>query len=873
MYLEVFANGSWYIHDSRPSVDRQLKQGNCQEQMLFLAGKALHAELTCPGLHWWQRWILQLFAALACDGCEGLQNSASWQQRASRQLELMPMFQGSCHVRLQHLLGQLEELAQIAAAKSDVSEWLQSLHPHWGLVGKIVMHLAETPAPSTTPFARLVTWVEKIGSGKKPQHLPLGRAMQSERAGQIWQILQQAATAVPWLQQAMAANTLLNMQTLDSREAYDFLLQVDALQNQGIITMVPDWWQKKARRVQMEVQLGQRSVPGAMGGVAGLNYELSLHGKPLSQAERQLIEGVERGLVLLRGEWVEVDNARLQHLRQAWQKLEQLCEHGFGITQAMRWALLGPYAGLQAAADDLAWQQVHLGEALQQRLQADSNSELLPQGQVEGLQAKLRGYQLEGLQWMLRMCSYGAGVCLADDMGLGKTLQVIALLWWLKQQKFAESKCFALVLAPASLLFNWRRELQRFAPQLRVYVEHADFNKQQSASREDCDVVISSYGMLRRGALQWKDAWEVLVFDEAQNIKNPASAQAQAMYKVRAAYRIALSGTPIENSAMDVWSIMQVLNPGLLGSANEFEAFLQQVPDSYARVRRLLAPFVLRRLKSDPQVAPELPPKIEKVEYLLPTRQQSILYARLLTEFKTILQQCKPQEQHDEAKQQQLTMQRQGAVLSYLSQFKQLCNHPALWHGQGDFSPQHSAKMLRLGEVATELASRGEALIVFTQYKQMCAPLAEFLAQKMGRAGLMLHGSTPVAQRQALVERFQAADGPPFFVISLKAGGTGLTLTRAHFVLHFDRWWNPAIENQATDRSHRIGQKQQVEVLKLALQGTLEERIDLILSAKQQLADDLLGNSSANNVEWAKMSDEQLLQLLAGEESSQLEQE
>jgi len=462
---------------------------------------------------------------------------------------------------------------------------------------------------------------------------------------------------------------------------------------------------------------------------------------------------------------------------------------------------------------------------------------------------------------------------LADDMGLGKTLQVIALLLWLKRQKFAESKCFALVLAPASLLFNWRRELQRFAPQLRVYVEHADFSKQQAATREDCDVVISSYGMLRRGALQWKSAWELLVFDEAQNIKNPASAQAQALYKVRANYRIALSGTPIENSAMDVWSIMQVLNPGLLGSANEFEAFLQQVPDSYARVRQLLAPFVLRRLKSDPQVAPELPAKIEKVEYLLPTRQQSILYARLLTEFKTILQQCQPQEHHDEAKQQQLKMQRQGAVLSYLSQFKQLCNHPALWHGQGDFSPQHSAKMLRLGELAEELARQGEALIVFTQYKQMCAPLADFLAQKMGRSGLMLHGSTPVAQRQALVEQFQAADGPPFFVISLKAGGTGLTLTRAHYVLHFDRWWNPAIENQATDRSHRIGQKQQVEVLKLALQGTLEERIDVILSAKQQLADELLGDASSNNIEWAKMSDEQLLQLLAPAQDSTLVQE
>ncbi|MHB1872156.1 MAG: DEAD/DEAH box helicase [Steroidobacteraceae bacterium] len=470
------------------------------------------------------------------------------------------------------------------------------------------------------------------------------------------------------------------------------------------------------------------------------------------------------------------------------------------------------------------------------------------------------------------LCGLGLGACLADDMGLGKTVQVIALLVHRHgraarggpaepRRSRAKGKVRApsLIVAPASLIANWKSEIERFAPGLTVFVAHPsetdiDLNLAAALDSALCgiDVALSTYGVLTRCEALRSRPWQLVVLDEAQAIKNPGAQQTRAVKQLQASARIALTGTPIENRLSDLWSLFDFLNPGLLGPARAFAEAAKQMAQgadaSYAPLRRLVQPYILRRLKTDKRVIADLPQKTEVRAFCGLTREQAMLYERCVKELARVLERTEG-------------IGRRGAVLAYLMQLKQICNHPAQWAGQGPYTGARSGKFERLRQICEELAERQERVLVFTQFRELTEPLAQHLHQLFGRPGLTLHGGTAVGKRRGLVEQFQREDGPPFFVLSLKAGGTGLNLTAASQVIHFDRWWNPAVENQATDRAFRIGQQHNVLVHKFVCRGTVEEKIDALIEAKRGLAQELLDEGGEKLL--TEMSDEELLETVA----------
>ena len=369
---------------------------------------------------------------------------------------------------------------------------------------------------------------------------------------------------------------------------------------------------------------------------------------------------------------------------------------------------------------------------------------------------------------------------------------------------------------------------------------------------KNADVVLTTYGMLQRQSWLLDVEWRLAVLDEAQAIKNPAARQTKTVKKLQAETRIALTGTPVENRLGDLWSLFDFLCPGLLGTQQKFKRFVKSLDvrthDRYAPLRRLVGPYILRRLKTDKRVIADLPEKTEVRAYCGLSKRQAAIYTKLVDELADALDGLDG-------------IRRRGLVLAYLMRFKQLCNHPSQLLGDGDFAPDDSGKFKRLAEICDEIASRQEKTLVFTQFREMTEPLSEFLSRTFARSGLVLHGGTPVKGRQKLIDEFQRDAGPPFFVLSLKAGGTGLNLTAASHVIHFDRWWNPAVENQATDRAFRIGQKRNVLVHKFVCQGTIEEKIDALIEEKTQLADDLLKGGAEKTL--TEMNDAELIELVS----------
>jgi len=580
-------------------------------------------------------------------------------------------------------------------------------------------------------------------------------------------------------------------------------------------------------------------------------------------------------LVLLRGKWVEVDRQRLQQALDHWQQLQSDSPDGISFLQGMR-LLAGTQLEAESEDGDAAdWSQVVAGQWLRDTLQTIRDPARVDDLQPGAdLRATLRPYQADGVRWLWFMTGLGLGACLADDMGLGKTIQVIDLLLQLKRRggstaqrgsrpsQGVNTRQVSLLVVPASLVGNWKQELERFGPSLRAFYAHrseceADQLAALAASPRDVladyDVVVTTYGLARRSPWLGQVPWRLAVLDEAQAIKNPSSTQTKAVKKLNAGGRIVLTGTPVENHLGDLWSLFDFCCPGLLGSASQFKAFVkrldkQQDAEAFGALRRLVRPYILRRMKTDPAIVPDLPEKTEMRADCGLSKKQAALYERAVDDLAERLKSADG-------------MARRGLVLSVLMQLKQICNHPAQYLGYGTYPPRESGKFERLASICESIVERQEKLLVFSQFQAVCQPLAEHLAGVFGRTGLVLTGQTAVRKRTDLVRQFQDEAGPPFFVISLKAGGSGLNLTAASHVVHFDRWWNPAVENQATDRAFRIGQRRNVLVHKFVCRGTVEERIDRMLRDKQQLADKLLNESGETML--TEMSDDELLRFVA----------
>jgi SNF2 family DNA or RNA helicase len=536
---------------------------------------------------------------------------------------------------------------------------------------------------------------------------------------------------------------------------------------------------------------------------------------------------------------------------------------GLSFGEAMRMLAGANVCAEEDEYEDIGrdWSQVIAGPWLAETLTGlrdrDGLETLVEVNTGSGFNGKLRPYQQVGVRWLYLLAKLGFGACLADDMGLGKTIQVLSLLMVLKLEN-NRNRLPSLLIAPASLLANWASEIQRFTPSLKILIAHKSamsVPRSTSLSKDylqSVDLVITSYGSLLRAPWLSETEWHLLILDETQAIKNPNTKQTKAAKQLVGMSRFALTGTPIENRLGDLWSIFDFINPGLLGSAQQFTTFTERLVNRphnpYGPLRELVRPYILRRLKTDKAVISDLPDKTEVEAFCSLSRKQAAFYQDAVDELAFLLHPV-------------TGIQRKGLVLSFLMRFKQICNHPSQWLGDGTWDETDSGKWSRLREIAEVVAARQEKMLVFTQFCEVATPVADFLGSIFGRPGLILHGGTDVKKRMDLVRRFQEDEAVGFFVLSLKAGGAGLNLTAASHVLHFDRWWNRAVENQATDRAFRIGQKKNVLVHKFLCRGTVEERINELIESKRHLSEDLLTGGAGLLL--TELKDEALLKLVA----------
>ena len=760
---------------------------------------------------------------------------------------------------------------ELSESKSGVQDFLKSRNPAWNLVGRVHFNLAENRKDPEHPFAFLATYTARLSSQAKAQHLPLGQALR-EYAGatnkpRLLSLLlpvQRASETCPWLKTMVDQGEIFHPLRWTPRDALQLLRDVPQLETAGVVIRMPaNWRGNRPARPRVVGAVGGRA-PSGIGHDALLDFhmEVTLDGEPLTPDEiRELLARTD-GLALVRGRWVELDRDRLAGMIDRFHEVERAAsDTGLAFGEAMR-LLTGADTAVSpdGTTDEVTadWAQVVAGPWLAETLQGLRNPQGLAQiDPGEELHGNLRPYQQVGVRWLHLLSSLGLGACLADDMGLGKTIQVLSLLLVLKRQA-GGSQQPSLLVAPASLLANWASEIERFAPGLKALVAHPsvtpanDLKALEAARLRGIDLVITSYGSLLR--LPWiaDVRWRLAVLDEAQAIKNPDAKQTRAVKKLQAKARLALTGTPVENRLGDLWSIFDFVNPGLLGSAREFSTFAKRLGErhhgSYGPLRELVRPYILRRLKTDKTVISDLPDKTEIKAFCQLSRHQAALYGQAVEEL---------------AKQLAETtgIQRKGLVLSYLMRFKQICNHPSQWLGDGAWNEADSGKWSRLREIAEVISARQEKMLVFTQFREVTAPVSAFLGSVFKAPGLVLHGETEVKKRKDLVRRFQEDESVRFFVLSLKAGGSGLNLTAASHVVHFDRWWNPAVENQATDRAFRIGQTKNVLVHKFVCRGTVEEKIDDLIESKRQMSQELLEGGA--DLLLTEMKDDELLRLVA----------
>jgi SNF2 family DNA or RNA helicase len=627
--------------------------------------------------------------------------------------------------------------------------------------------------------------------------------------------------------------------SLTLEEAFAFLRESAwVLGDAGYAVIVPAWWTPEGRRrTKVRLKTSARSSKGAatvgpgylsLDTIIAYEYQLSVEGQLVTEEEwRQLVDA-KTPLVQFRGQWMELDRDKMQQLLEFWQT------HQGEVPQI---SLLDMLKIGTESADDLEWDHDQTLQDMLSRLH-DKNA-FAPIEDPRALQGTLRDYQRRGVAWLQYLESLGLNPCLADDMGLGKTLEVIACL--LKEREGSDKLSPTLIIAPTSVLGNWRKEVERFAPRLRAHVHQGSTRlKDKQTFAETCqahDIVLTSFSLARLDEkLLQSIKWHRVVVDEAQNIKNPQAAQTRAILKIPTLHRLALTGTPVENRLRDLWSIFNFLNPGYLGKEAQFrksfELPIQKENDQEKSetLKKLVEPFILRRVKTDKRIIDDLPDKIEQKMYCTLSPEQASLYEAVV---KDVEEQLKVAE----------GMQRRGLILSTLLKLKQICNHPAQFlQDSSAFTAERSHKLQRLGEMIEEVMDSGESTLIFTQFTEIGGALERYLEQILHYNTYYLHGGTSLARRDQMVTEFQDPETEPSaFILSLRAGGVGLNLTKANHVFHFDRWWNPAVEDQATDRAFRIGQRKNVFVHKFVAMGTMEERIDEMIEDKKRLSSLVVG--------------------------------
>ena len=732
-----------------------------------------------------------------------------------------------------------EEISQYSGT---VEMYLTEKSQHLHVPERIFFHLVES-REEDYPFAFLATYATR-GADGKVQHVPLKYALteyKNDRAKLLTLLacLNRAAEVSELIGGFMESGEMFHPLRLTAEEAYAFLKDIEAIESIGILCRIPNWWKKRA--VSVGVSLGD-SKPSMLGfdTLISVQPKFMVDGVELSRQDIERLLLQTEGLALLKGKWVEVDHEKLKELLL---RLEELPSE-MRLMDAMQ---------IELGQDNSLIEDgtvITNGEWLSELLMQLRKPEKIRKTMVpKSFCATLRPYQKNGYTWLNYMDKLGFGACLADDMGLGKTVQVLA---YLEKLRTSEKNARVLLIVPASLLGNWQKEAEKFAPDMEFRLLHGKSAAALEAELTEnrAFLTITTYGMAARIKGLQEITWDCVILDEAQAIKNPGTKQTREIKKLSAGMRIVMTGTPIENELMNLWSLFDFLNKGLLGSAKEFHEYcrvLQDHPEGYMRLKTMVAPFMLRRVKTDKSIISDLPEKLESVDYVTLSKKQIVLYRKVVADMEQLIATVEG-------------IKRSGIILSTIMKLKQICNHPDQYLGQTAYALEESGKMAMLREICETIYEKRERVIVFTQFKEITEYLAEFLKGVFGIDGYVLHGGTPVAKRGKIVETFQGDNYVPFIVVSVKAGGTGLNLTKANHVIHFDRWWNPAVENQATDRAFRIGQEKNVVVHKLVCSGTIEEKIDAMIESKKELAENVIGSGGEKWI--TELSNEELMSIM-----------
>ena len=696
--------------------------------------------------------------------------------------------------------------------------------------------------------------------------------------------LDRATMLYPKLEVSLEESTPCDI-VLSTVEAHRFLVEyVPLLEESGFRTSIPLWWGSEQSTLSANLHIDSPSMEAVMAdqpdgsfgssSILGLNaivecqWQVAVCGHLLTQEEFEQLLKQKQPLVQVNGKWIHLQSGAIEDAKK-------LFVDGASISMPLIEALR------LAQGDGETLHTLSVGDLtatgwVRELLESTTDNESLPEvQQPPKFEGQLRPYQLTGLRWMAFLSKFGIGTCLADDMGLGKTIQLIALL---QHERINPTNIVGptLLVVPTSVIGNWERELDKFSPELKVHVHHGaerPLGEAFSGIVSGCDVIITTYGLVHRDRETLNMiTWFRVALDEAQYIKNPPTKQAQSIRALRAWHRVALTGTPVENRLVELWSIMEFLNPGYLGTSAKFRKTIarpieqRRDPKRSEQLRRMVQPFVLRRLKTDATVIDDLPDCVQTKEYANLTSEQASIYEQVVAKMVTEVEQSEG-------------IQRRGLVLSTLVKLKQICNHPGHYGQAGHrdgvsvaestaqgLQSARSGKSSRLMTLLEEVIATGEKALVFTQFREMGRLLSAMIQHDLECHTLFLHGGTPPKRRQQFIDQFQADDGNvPVFILSLKAGGVGLNLTAANHVFHYDRWWNPAVENQATDRAFRIGQTKTVQVHKFVCTGTLEERIDQMIEQKMELAENIVGSGES----WlSELSSGQLRDMLVLRESA-----
>jgi len=762
-------------------------------------------------------------------------------------LHRVPFALGVEHININWIRNIWDKLCdvfddEITNFNGTVADYLHYKNSEINVAGRVFFHLVENK-DEKYPFAFLATY--STGNSKNVSHMPLKNAL-VEHGGNQEKLLKLLSTVSKttdksdFISELVESGELFSPLKFTKDETYTFLKEIQIYEECGIVCRIPDWWKKKGS-AKLSVSIGDKE-PSVVGVDALIAFkpEFYLGDIKMTKSEIEALLSQTSGLSFIKGKWIEVDHQKLQEILNAFSTVDSMGKMTFAEAMRMQLNLGGTFED-----ETLKSVEITNGQwlkSIKKKLANPAKIENINTG--KDFKAILRHYQQTGLDWLNFMKNLGFGALLADDMGLGKTVQILALLEYLRKNSIK-----TLLIVPASLICNWQNEIEKFAPEIKYMIIHKD-NKDFNI--QDADLFITTYGMVLRTEKLSLTTWDLIILDEAQAIKNAGTKQSKAVKEIKSKYRIAMTGTPIENRLSDLWSVFDFLNKGLLGTAKEFGEFaksLKENSDGYARLRGIIGPFILRRLKTDKHIISDLPDKIEIKAFTTLTKKQIVLYNSLVKDLEKTLKDDKLS-----------NITRKGIILSSIMKFKQICNHPDQYLGQKTFDFEASGKFKKLAEICETIHEKHEKVLIFTQFREITTPLSSFLETVFDKTGLVLHGGTNVKKRGEMVEKFNDNEEYiPFMVLSLKAGGVGLNLTSANHVIHFDRWWNPAIENQATDRAFRIGQQKNVMVHKFITEGTIEEKIDKMLEEKQKLSRDIIASSGENYI--TKMNNEELFKL------------